>query len=324
MKGGTKMSKDLENFEPKIEPRKQCAEPNPHNGFWVADVEKLGVLSYCAGIAPMMKALESEHCKQYRGDKKTSAGGWSGIPEKAFKNGKRGTLSEVYASMLSMPSKAPENMRSAVYSALPNVLREALEDEVKFNEFLGEINLDRLFSGDRRFLRRRQTAPQNRPVIGLGVPIQANCNINADIISIRAIVCAIAVEILEMRGLSVECFAVSYCSDQYKSGKYGTDGIHAVRVKKAGETMATSSIMNLMSGWSFRTAFFGLIEYAGEPVGWYGHARKMPDASAIVLGKALPQVDKFAMLNTYPTNNNKTQAIKDAISELMRVLEPYL
>tara|TARA_B110000858_G_scaffold47556_2_gene54821 strand:+ start:3118 stop:4056 length:939 start_codon:yes stop_codon:yes gene_type:complete len=305
---------------PKTTPR-QCSDAFPVDGYWVQSVEGLGRMTYSGGISPMFKVLQSTECGEYSGENKVKANGWSGIPKTAFKNGKNGTLDEVYQSMLSMPNKASEAMRSKVMSALPKSVRSMLVEETKWNDRMGEINLDRLFSGQRLFMRKRMTGEQNIPVFGIGVPIQANANINADIISIRAVVCALAVEILEKRGVPCEVFAISYCANQYQNGE---DGIQAVRVKKAGELMQTSSIMNLMSGWAFRTAFFGMINYAGKAANGYGQARQMPDEKCEALGLTLPNLDGFSMLNTRPSTNNAETAIEEAIAELVRTVTPFM
>jgi len=310
---------------PKTTPE-ACTDAFPHEGYWVQSVEGLGRMSYSAGISPMFKLLSSAetepHCGEYGGTNVEIAEGWEGIPKTAFKNGKKGPLSEVYSSMLSMPNKASDAMRTKVMNALPKSIRSMLVEQTKWNDRMGEISLDRLFSGQRLFMRKRMTGEQNIPVFGIGVPIQANANINSDIISIRAVVCALAVEILEGRGIPCEVFAVSYCANQYRTGE---SGIQAVRVKKAGEVMATSSIMNLMSGWAFRTAFFGMIRYGGTDVSsGYGQARQMPENQCTALGLTLPNLDGFAMLNTRPETNNTNKATEEAIAELVRVVTPFM
>ena len=232
-------------------------------------------------------------------------------------------MCDIYAAFYDKETQADSDIKDAVIQAMPKALRDAQTEKVLFNTLQGEINLDRLFSGDRRFLRRRVMDKQNRPVIGLGVPVQANCNISTSIVSIRSVVCAMAVEILEMQGYSVEVYAIAYGTREYHSSGQN-DGLQAVRIKPAGETMAQSTILNATSGWAFRTAFFGMIEYAGRSTSGLGHAGEMSETQTEILRDYLPELDDFMVLNCYPNNNNRNEQIKKAVDELVKVVTPYL
>ena len=310
----------------KITKAKDCAEPFPVDGFKCEHVEGVGKITYADSITALKGGLGSKHALktcEYNINHKTKAGGWKDIPADCFKNGKNGTMKDIVHSFYTKESAPPADIKQAVFDAVPAVLREAFKDEVKWNSILGEINLDRLFSGDRRFLRRRVQDEQNVPVIGIGVPVQANCNIKTDIVSIRSIVSALAVEILEGQGYQVEIFAVAHETGAYYSDGQ-RDGVQVLKIKGAGEVMAQSSILNATSGWAFRTAIFGMIQYGGNYSGGLGSSCSMTQSKVDKLKEYLPQLDDFMMLNCYPTNNNRSQAIKEAVAELVRIVKPYM
>ncbi len=313
-----------------ISKAQSCVNGNPCNGYSVEAVEGIGKVTVCMGVAPLISALSCKKSVGVHGGKfrygttaPAKANDWRDIPAECFKNGKSGTHGDIYESFYTNETQAPEDISKAVWDAVPEAMKEVLNDEVRFNSILGEINLDRLFMGDRRFLRRRVQDEQNKPIIGLAVPVQANCNIRTEIVSIRSIVCAIAVEILESMGYCVEVYAVAYGRGEYgDSGQ--KNGLQALRIKQAGETMATSTILNSTSGWAFRTAFFGMIEYAGDAQAGLGSSCAMTEEQIDLLQAYLPAVDDFLMLNCYPTSNNREAAIKQAIDELVRNITPYL
>ena len=309
-----------------IRKAKDCGEPFPVDGFKCEHVQGVGKITYADNITALKGALASNHAMKnttYNIEYKARAGGWEDIPAKCFKNGKNGTMKDIVHSFYTLESAPPADIKQAVFDAIPNVLRDALKDEVKFNSLLGEINLDRLFMGDRRFLRRRQTSAQNVPVIGIGVPVQANCNIKTDIVSIRSIVSALAVEILEGQGYQVEIFATAYATGQYRTSGQ-SDGLQVIKIKSAGEVMAQSSILNATSGWAFRTAIFGMIEYGGNSYGHLGSSGKLSETQCGIIKEYLPQLDDFLMLNCYPTSNDRSKAIKEAVKELVRIVKPYM
>lgn len=313
-----------------ISKAQSCVNDNPCDGYTVAAVEGLGKVTVCMGISPLIKAMSCEKSTGVRGgkfrfgtQKPARVNTWKDIPSECFANGKDGTHGEVYASFYTKETQAPEDISKAVWDAVPQTMREILTTEVKFNSILGEINLDRLMMGDRRFLRRRVQDKQNKPVIGLAVPVQANSHISTEIVSIRSVVCGIAVEILESLGYCVEVYAVAYGQREF-SDEGQENGVQCLRIKQAGESMATSTILNATSGWSFRTAFFGMIEYSGAAVTGLGTSRAMSTEEIDLLQAYLPAVDDFLMLNCYPTSNSRKEAIKQAIDELIRCVQPYL
>lgn len=309
-----------------IKKAEDCAEPYPVEGFKCEYVEGIGKITYADNITALKGGLSSKYAKnnvEYHLTAPVKAGGWKDIPAGCFKNGKNGTMKDIVHSFYTLESAPPADIKRAVFEAVPNVLRDALKDEVKFNSLLGEINLDRLFMGDRRFLRRRQTSAQNVPVIGIGVPVQANCNIKTDIVSIRSIVSALAVEILEGQGYQVEIFATSYGTGEYRTSGQ-RNGLQVIKIKSAGEVMAQSSILNATSGWAFRTAIFGMIQYGGNYSYGLGSSGKLNEKQCDIIKEYLPQLDDFLMLNCYPTSNDRSKAIKEAVAELVRIVKPYL
>ena len=155
------------------------------------------------------------------------------------------------------------------------------------------------------------------------MPVQANCNIKTDIVSIRSIVSALAVEILEGQGYQVEIFATAYGTGEYRTNGQ-RNGLQVIKIKSAGEVMAQSSILNATSGWAFRTAIFGMIQYGGNYSGGLGSSGRLNEKQCDIIKEYLPQLDDFLMLNCYPTSNNRSDAIKEAVAELVRIVKPYL
>jgi hypothetical protein len=247
---------------------------------------------------------------------------WAGVPKKAQKNIKK--MGDLYQQILAYPNKPAEKVKSAVKNALPKAIRDIIVEDYQWNMIQGDLNLDRIFAGQRKFMRRIHAEPKDSRIIGIGVQINALAYIDSDILSIRSIVASIAVEVLERLGYNVELYGYTFSKRCYDTGEKAT--CSTIRIKKAGDVMTQSTILNATSSWAFRNAIFAMNDYQNDGASWNGQgASRVPtDKHLKIIEEMLPAVSDFAILRAVPESNNFNKELDNAISALMDCLKPYL
>ena len=291
---------------------------NPIAGYWTRSIEGFAKMTYCDSVLTQIKHLSNQpdaSSRAYSMD-------WAGVPKEAQK--KINTKADLYKQFLTHPSKPSKSVRSKVENALPKAIRDILVEDYQWNQIQGDLNLDRIFAGRRKFMRRLKEEPTNTPIIGIGVQINAVARIEADILSIRSVVAGIAVEVLEKLGYCVELYGYTKSVRCYSTGEKATCSV--IRIKKAGENMSTSTVLNATSSWAFRNAIFAMNDYQndGASRNSQGSSRTASDRDVAIIQAMLPAVNDFAILKAVPDSNNMNKEIDNAISALMECLKPYL
>tara|TARA_R100000231_G_scaffold34814_1_gene30743 strand:+ start:5165 stop:6121 length:957 start_codon:yes stop_codon:yes gene_type:complete len=291
---------------------------NPIAGYWTRSIEGFAKMTYCDSVLTQIKHLSN----QPNATHKPYSMNWAGVPKEVQKKVK--TNADLYNQFLSHPSRPAEKVKSAVQNALPKAIREILVEDYEWNQIQGDLNLDRIFAGRRKFMRRLKEEPTNSPIIGIGVQINALADIQSDILSIRSIVAGIAVEVLEKLGYCVELYGYTKSANCYSSGERATCSV--VRIKKAGQNMSQSTILNATSSWAFRNAIFAMNDYQndGASRNGQGSSRTANDRDVAIIQAMLPAVNDFAILRAVPRSNNFDRELQNAIKALMDCLKPYL
>lgn len=248
---------------------------------------------------------------------------WRGIPQNLRGKSWQKTMAAVYTA----EPKFDEDTRKKVIDALPKTVRTEMETEFHFTHNPGAMNMTRLFEGRENFMRRMKTIARPVPVIGLGVNVCANANINHQIAGIRGQVASIAAKILEKRGFMVEIFALEAGSGAYNGSRSGVSSGNCsiIKVKSAGERFIESHVSNALSAWFFRTGFFSLIRFGDSEnvCGGLGSAKTLNDEDCANIANML-NVDEFTMLRYTPRNNDRSANIEQAVKSLVEdVLQKY-
>lgn len=248
---------------------------------------------------------------------------WRGLPQDMWHKSWQNTMAAVYTA----EPKFDEDTRKKVLEALPKTVRTEMETEFHFTHNPGAMNMTRLFEGRENFMRRMKSIARPVPVIGLGVNVCANANINASIAGIRGQVASIAAKILEKRGFMVEIFAIESGSNAYSGSRsgVGNGNCSIIKVKSAGERFIESHVSNALSAWFFRTGFFSLIRFGdSENVKrGLGSAKTLGDEDCANIANML-NVDEFTMLRYTPRSNDRKTNIEQAVKSLVDdVLQKY-
>ena len=252
---------------------------------------------------------------------------WRGLPKKMWKK----SWGQACGSVYTAEPHFDEDTRKAVMKALPQSVRLEMTTEWQFSDKAGGINLPRLFDCKQKFMRRMRTQENGVPVIGLGVNVSANANINAEIAGIRGQVATIAAKVLENRGYMVEIYAIEAGGGAYRGSrsiegmKVSRDNLCAVKIKSAGETFIESHVANALSAWFFRTGFFQMIRLgdAENVDSGLGSAKTLKDEDCENVALNL-NLDSFTMLRYTPYNNDRSANIANAVKSLVEdVLEKY-
>lgn len=318
--------KEVEVFPNKVM-LEENRNPKPMNGVQFLEVEGWSKFNFFESPLHLNKFLRNEAIKKnpQHGKKKIRNAEWLGVPKELRKT--CSTYQDLYDQLIIHPSKAPEKIKQAVVNALPNSVRSVLIESEKWSDIKGDLNLDRIFAGKRKFMREQIIQNEPTKVIGIGVQMNALSHINAEVLSIRGVVASIAVECLEKLGHSVELFGYTHSSGTYANG--ASTNTFVCKIKKAGEKMATSALMNLTSSWCFRTAVFAVNNHASRDskkaeARGQGGSRKMSDTSAKYLEQLIPSISNFAILRYVPDSNGFIGEIEKAVDALLDVLEPYI
>ncbi len=119
-----------------------------------------------------------------------------------------------------------------------------------------EVDLDRLRSG-KPFLRSTRRENAHGPTsITLAIDITTPCGRKPEEIVFRGVAGIVAAEILERNGYRVAIWAHNYTSPTYTDG---VSGLQMLCLKRHGDPIDSSSLVSAVSGWMYRTAWFGVI-----------------------------------------------------------------
>ena len=157
---------------------------------------------------------------------------------------------------------------------------------LRWDEATGdELDYDRLRSGQAWWRTSRRdvvNGPASRTIV---VDVGANCHVDAEDILWRGAAAIVLTEILEAAGYRVELWAAWKTSSCYHNG----DGaLVAAQLKGTADPLDPSTLVNAVSGWFFRTAFFQAVCLsASKAKGSLGHSRE-------------PSTDELDLVTTDP------------------------
>jgi hypothetical protein len=119
-----------------------------------------------------------------------------------------------------------------------------------------EVDLDRLRSG-KPFLRSTRRENAHGPTsITLAIDITTPAGRKPEEIVFRGVAGIVAAEILERNGYRVAIWAHNYTNPTYTDG---VSGLQMLCLKRLGDPIDSSSLVSAVSGWMYRTAWFGVI-----------------------------------------------------------------
>lgn len=116
-----------------------------------------------------------------------------------------------------------------------------------------ELDLDRLRSGQDYWRTTRREHSPGPATITVIVEIGATGGVHARDILWRGAAAVALCDILEESGRSVELWGVTNSKHSYTDG---ADTLIGCQIKAAGETLDTSALVNVTSGWALRSVWF--------------------------------------------------------------------
>lgn len=116
-----------------------------------------------------------------------------------------------------------------------------------------ELDFDRLRGGQEFWRSSKRRTVHGSAAITILVDVGANCHVDHDDILWRGAAAVCLTKILEKAGYRVELHAYQYAKDLYTDDG---DGSNTVCLKRTQDPIDISTLVNCVSGWFFRTAFF--------------------------------------------------------------------
>jgi len=157
-----------------------------------------------------------------------------------------------------------------IYESMMNELRDeklpqpkAIKRQRRWSEDRGdELNIDRLLRGQ-AYLEDSYRETRPGPVsVTIITDISTSAFVNHDKILWRGAAAVLLTELLERAGYRVELWAATHCLRAFHNGRsFGA----AVRYKCAGDPLDVSTLINGVSGWCYRTMFFGTYCVSNSP-----------------------------------------------------------
>jgi len=127
---------------------------------------------------------------------------------------------------------------------------------LRFSETDGdEVDYDRLRAGQEFWRTSRRETSNGPATITIMVDVGANCFVAHEDILWRGAAAIALTSILEEAGYRVELWAVHRSNETWPSGAC-KNGFWAVCLKRPGDVLDPSTLINTVSGWFFRTAYF--------------------------------------------------------------------
>jgi hypothetical protein len=117
-----------------------------------------------------------------------------------------------------------------------------------------EVSVDRMLRGQTYW---DQSYREHRPgplSVTILTDITTTCNTNPKEILWRGAAATLLTELLEKSGYRVELWAVQHCTRAFHNGR---TMITAANLKRGGDALDVSTLINAVSGWNYRTMFFG-------------------------------------------------------------------
>jgi hypothetical protein len=134
---------------------------------------------------------------------------------------------------------------------------ESRRRKPRFSEDNGdELDYDRLRSGRDYWRSSRRQNTRGPATITLLVDVCAPANVKARNILWRGAAAIALAKLLEDAGYRVELWAFDRCNGRYRQSGHSYNGFHAVCLKRASEPLDVSTLINIVSGWAFRTMWF--------------------------------------------------------------------
>ena len=306
--------------------------PNPAYGVSITGHRLLGRVVYAQNVNHLIAGIEktAEIVAEQTGcdiRRPASDPKWRGIPKQYHD---KGQLEAVKSVGVIAPIKDDDAVKQ-MQDALPSMMKDMRQREFIYQTNAGNMSLSRLFAGRPDFMRRSKSLPQQKPIVGIGVNVSANADINANIVALRGIVATIAAEILELRGYPVEVFAVELGSGAYyqtrtlQGHEIPRNNATIVKIKGAGEVFNEGKMQNALSAWFFRTGLFHAIRM-GDPeqvTGGLGSAMYGNDDIETAIAKCIG-VDEFTMARYKPSSNTKPAELEKAIKAFVGdILDRY-
>jgi hypothetical protein len=305
-------------------------EPNaarPVQGMQLQEVEGWSKFNYFSSPLVLNQFLRNHlsEANPFHSEYRVTSQPWMGVPKKM--RSKKLTYEDLYNQFIAYPSKASDKVKQAVFDAMPKAVKDVLVDSERWSDIKGELNLDRIFAGKRKFMKEQIQQEKPTKVIGIGVQMNALGDIQEEVLSMRGVVAALAVECLEKLGYSVELIGYTHSGNCYSFG--ANTNTFACRIKAAGEKMATSALMNLTSAWFFRSAVFATNNHASRNhvragQNGQGSSRTMSDADVKMFEQMCPTITDFAILRYVPRTNGFIGELEKAVDAMLDCLDPYL
>jgi len=221
--------------------------------------------------------------------------------------------------------EAVSGQRGGVMDSIDNIDLSDFESKIRWISSLpGRVDSLRLLRGESNFARRRVRSKAPVEAVCLGIPMTASWSVDADAIMARAAVAICAAEILQDYGFAVEIWAFAYSRDLFRSGP--SNGLAAVRLKAADDPFNEAEITSGASSWFYRTAFFSMwgAMGRGDVNGGLGYPEALSKEKRKAVARCLGLHKAHIMRGIPPGSYSKSQAIKDAIEDVIEALDHWV
>lgn len=147
-----------------------------------------------------------------------------------------------------------------------------------------ELDHDRLRSGQEFWARCERQTVAGPQTVTLFVGVTASAFRDAKDVLWRGAAAIVLADILERHGYQVEIFGVQNVTCAYRNGHDLTQG---VCLKRADQPLDTSTLVNALSGWFYRTIWFqAYYVEASTPTGGLGHVVPLSIVNKFVMERA--------------------------------------
>lgn len=217
----------------------------------------------------------------------------------------------------------PEGM--AEFEKVHNEIKKDVTEPVSvkrthvWSETDGDIDVDRVLGGELEYIRttKRKGKLSPRTIILLAC-IGGLSDMDHRQMTLRGATTVAVMDLLEMAGYSVECWAWSRSTNSFRDRTY-PDGFIGYKIKDAGQETNVESIVKSLSGWFFRHGVLGL-RHTGKNVDHGGLGQTHPIMTDRL--KSFMDIDMSVQSIVMPWTDSHRAAV-EAGKKIMREVENY-
>ena len=217
----------------------------------------------------------------------------------------------------------PEGM--AEFEKVHNEIKKDVTEPVSvkrahvWSETDGDIDVDRALRGEQEYMRttKRKGRLAPRTIILLAC-VGGMANMDCRQMTLRGATVVAVMDLLEMAGYSVECWAWSRARNSFYDKTF-PDAFTGYKIKEAGQEMNVESIVKSLSGWFFRHGVLGL-RHTGKNVDHGGLGQTHPIMTDRL--KSFMDIDLSVQSIVMPWTDNHRAAV-DAGKKIMQEVEDY-